>query len=235
MSIGKGSFILVDYTVTVKETGEPVETTMEEDAKQLGIYRAGEVYEPRLIIVGEGWVVKGVEEALANLKLGEPVVIEVPPEKGVGPRDPSKIRMIPLRKFPKDSRPKVGDRVEVDGRVGIVRTVGAGRVQVDFNHPLAGKTLVYKVILRKTLESIEEKIEALLRRRFPGIDMGKTTVRIADRRVEIELPSDLQLAEGIQLAKRGFATDVAKYIGDIDEIVFVERYKAERRGSESSG
>ena len=235
MSIGKGSFILVDYTVTVKETGEPVETTMEEDAKQLGIYRAGEVYEPRLIIVGEGWVVKGVEEALANLKLGEPVVIEVPPDKGVGPRDPSKIRMVPLRRFPKDSRPKVGDRVEVDGRVGIVRTVGAGRVQVDFNHPLAGKTLVYKMILRKTLESIEEKIEALLRRRFPGIDMGKTTVRIADRRVEIELPSDLQLAEGIQLAKRGFATDVARYIGDIDEIVFVERYKAERRGSESSG
>jgi peptidylprolyl isomerase len=235
MSIGKGSFILVDYTVTVKETGEPVETTMEGDAKQLGIYRAGEVYEPRLIIVGEGWVVKGVEEALTNLKLGEPVVIEVPPDKGVGPRDPSKIRMVPLRRFPKDSRPKVGDRVEVDGRVGIVRTVGAGRVQVDFNHPLAGKTLVYKMILRKTLESIEEKIEALLRRRFPGIDMGKTTVRIADRRVEIELPSDLQLAEGIQLAKRGFATDVARYIGDIDEIVFVERYKAERRGSESSG
>jgi peptidylprolyl isomerase len=235
MSIGKGSFILLDYTVTVKETGEPVETTMEEDAKQLGIYRAGEVYEPKLIIVGEGWVVKGVEEALTNLKLGEPVVIEVPPEKGVGPRDPSKIRMIPLRRFPKDSRPKVGDRVEVDGRVGIVRTVGAGRVQVDFNHPLAGKTLVYKMILRKTLESIEEKIEALLRRRFPGIDMGKTVIRITDRRVEIELPSDLQLAEGVQLAKRGFATDVARYIDSIDEIVFVERYKAERRASESSG
>lgn len=234
MSIGKGSFILVDYTVTVKETGEAVETTIEEDAKQLGIYRAGEVYEPRLIIVGEGWVFKGVEEALPNLKLGEPMVVEVPPDKGVGSRDPSKIRMVPLRRFPRDSRPRVGDRVEINGRMGIVRAIGAGRVQVDFNHPLAGKTLVYKLILRKMLESVEEKVEALIRRRFPGIDMSKTIVRIADRRVEVELPSDLQLAEGVQLAKRGLATDIARYIEGIDEVVFIERYKAEGKSIGSS-
>ncbi|MCS7112642.1 MAG: FKBP-type peptidyl-prolyl cis-trans isomerase [Nitrososphaerota archaeon] len=234
MPIEKGSFILVDYTVTVKETGEPVETTMEEDAKQLGIYRAGEVYEPRLVVVGEGWVFKGVEEALPNLKLGEPIVVEVPPDKGVGPRDPSKIRMMPLRRFPRDSRPRIGDRVEVDGRVGIVRAIGAGRVQVDFNHPLAGKTLVYKMILRKILESIEERVGYLLKRRLPGIDISRTIVRITDRRVEVELPSDLQLAEGIQLAKRGFAMDVARYIEGIDEVVFVERYKAEARRMESS-
>ncbi|MEM2740336.1 MAG: FKBP-type peptidyl-prolyl cis-trans isomerase [Candidatus Bathyarchaeia archaeon] len=234
MSIGKGSFILVDYTVTVKETGEPVETTMEEDAKQLGIHRAGEAYEPRLIIVGEGWVFRGVEEALPNLKLDEPLVVEVPPDKGVGSRDPSKIRMVPLRRFPRDSRPRVGDRVEVDGRIGIVRAIGAGRVQVDFNHPLAGKTLVYRMVLRKILEGIEEKISALLKRRFPGIDMNRTIVRIADRRVEVELPSDLQLAEGVQLAKRGFATDVARYVEGVDEVVFIERYRAEGRRVESS-
>ncbi|MBS7641550.1 MAG: FKBP-type peptidyl-prolyl cis-trans isomerase [Candidatus Bathyarchaeia archaeon] len=234
MPIEKGSFILVDYTVTVKETGEPVETTMEEEAKQLGIYRAGEVYEPRLIIVGEGWVLKGVEEVLPNLKQDEPVVVEVPPDRGVGSRDPSKVRLIPLRRFPKDSRPKVGDRVEVDGRIGIVRAVGAGRVQVDFNHPLAGKTLVYKIILRKALETVEEKIAALLKRRFPGIDVGKTIIRVTERRVEVELPSDIRLTEGIQLAKRGFTMDVARYIGNIDEVVFIERYRTESREGESA-
>lgn len=234
MSIEKGSFILVDYTVTVKETGEPVETTMEEEAKQLGIYRADEVYEPRLIIVGEGWVLKGVEEVLPNLKQDEPVVVEVPPDKGVGSRDPSKVRLIPLRRFPRDSRPKVGDRVEVDGRIGIVRAVGAGRVQVDFNHPLAGKTLVYKIILRKALETVEEKIAALLKRRFPGIDVSKTVIRVTERRVEVELPSDIRLTEGIQLAKRGFTMDVARYIGNIDEVVFIERYRTEGREGEAT-
>lgn len=234
MSIEKGSFILVDYTVTVKETGEPVETTMEEEAKQLGIYRADEVYEPRLIVVGEGWVLKGVEEVLPNLKQDEPVVVEVPPDKGVGSRDPSKVRLIPLRRFPRDSRPKVGDRVEVDGRIGIVRAVGAGRVQVDFNHPLAGKTLVYKIILRKALETIEEKIAALLKRRFPGIDVSKTVIRVTERRVEVELPSDIRLTEGIQLAKRGFTMDVARYIGNIDEVVFIERYRTEGREGEAT-
>jgi len=118
--------------------------------------------------------------------------------------------------------------------MGIVRAIGAGRVQVDFNHPLAGKTLVYKLILRKMLESVEEKVEALIRRRFPGIDMSKTIVRIADRRVEVELPSDLQLAEGVQLAKRGLATDIARYIEGIDEVVFIERYKAEGKSIGSS-
>lgn len=230
MSIGKGSFILIDYTVTVKETGEPVETTIEEEAKKLGIYRADAVYEPRLVVVGEGWVLKGLEEALPGLKLGETVTVEVPPEKGMGNRDPSKIRMIPLRRFPRDSRPRVGDRVEIGGRVGVVRAVGAGRVQVDFNHPLAGKTLVYQVTLKKILESDEEKLKALLHRRIPGVEPDQFKLEVSDGKLTVELPSSAFLVEGLQIIKRGFVSDVSRYFEEIDEVVFIERYKVERRG-----
>jgi peptidylprolyl isomerase len=76
--------------------------------------------------------------------------------------------MIPLRKLgDKGEELKPGDMVDVDERRGTVRFIGSGRVQIDFNHRLAGKTLSYNVKVIKQLETSEEKISSLLRRRIP--------------------------------------------------------------------
>src|SRR5712692_10567695 len=98
---------------------------------------------------------------------GEKKAIELPPAKAFGERDPTKLRMVPLRKFgERASELAVGDTVEVENRVGTVRFIGSGRAQVDFNHLLAGKTLIYELEVVKKLETDEEKVRALIERRF---------------------------------------------------------------------
>ena len=71
--------------------------------------------------VGEGWVLKGLDDALLAANVDEPLKIEIPPDKAFGERDTSKVRIIPLRKLgEKANEVGVGDVVELDERMGIV-------------------------------------------------------------------------------------------------------------------
>ena len=229
--VSKGDFVLVDYTGRVKETGEVFETTVEEVAREAGIYSEGRRYGPRLIIVGEGWVLRGLDEGLEGLKVGEKAVIEVPPEKGFGPRNPDDVKTIPYRVLrSKGVVPRIGMRVEVDGRRAVVRAVGAGRVTVDFNPPLAGRTLVYEVVVRKRIEGKVEKVRALIHRRIP-VDPEKFKVTVKGGSVVVRVPTEAMYLEGIQLAKRGVASDILKYIPDVKRVRFVEEFE---RGEEKT-
>ena len=159
MAFTKGSLILIDYTAKVKDSNEVVETTIVDDAKKHNLFQENVKYQPKLVSVGESWVLKGLDDALANAKAGDKLTVDVTPDKGFGDRDPGKVRMIPLRKLGEDAdKVTVGDTIEVDQRTGVVRFVGSGRVQVDFNHRLAGKTVVYDVNVLKSLDSNEDKI-----------------------------------------------------------------------------
>ena len=227
--VSKGDFVLVDYTGRVKETGEVFETTVEEVAKEAGIYSEGRRYEPRLIIVGEGWVLKGLDEGLEGLKVGEKTVIEVPPEKGFGPRNPDDVKTIPYRVLrSKGIVPRIGMKIEVDGREAVVRAVGAGRVRVDFNPPLAGRTLVYEVVVREKVKGDVEKIKALIHRRIP-VDPEAFEVSVEDGEAVIKVPREAMYLEGIQVAKRGIASDVFRYIPNVTKVRFVEEFQKEEK------
>ena len=224
--VSKGDFILVELTGRVEETGEVFETTDEETAKSSGIYDEREVYGPRLIIVGEGWVLKGLDKRLEGLKVGEEAEIEIPPEEAFGERDPRNIRMVPYRVLrSKGITPRVGERIEIDGRRAVVRSVGAGRVQLDFNHPLAGRRIIYRVKVLKRLEGDEERIRALIGRRFPGVDPESFGLKLLKRRVRITMPEEVFFAENIQLAKRAVALDIQRFLPDVEAVEFVEVVK----------
>jgi peptidylprolyl isomerase len=227
MPLEKGSLVLVDYTARVKDTNEVFETTREEDAKKTAeLYDPTRKYEPRLVSVGESWVLKGLDEALANASVGDKLSVEVKPDKGFGERDPNKVRMIPQRKLgDKADEVGVGDVIEVDDRTGIVRYVGSGRIQVDFNHRFAGRTLLYDVNVIKKLESDSEKVSALVRRRT-GLEDSKVKVNLAAPNLEIELPEEAFLAEGLQIIKRAVANDVFKFVPSVKTVKFVESYSA---------
>jgi peptidylprolyl isomerase len=94
MPLEKGSLVLVDYTAKVKDTNDIFDTTREEEAKKTNFYDPTHKYEPRIVSIGESWVLKGLDEALSNANVGDKLNIEVPPEKGFGKRDDSKIRMM---------------------------------------------------------------------------------------------------------------------------------------------
>jgi peptidylprolyl isomerase len=159
MTFSKGSLILVDYVAKVKDTGEVFETTIEEEAKKHSLHDPNIKYQPKLISVGESWILKAVDEALEKTSVGDKKTIEVTPAKGFGERDPGKVRKIPLRKLGEDAeKVSIGDTIEVDDKKGIVRFIGAGRVQIDYNHPFAGKTILYDINVSKELKSDDEKI-----------------------------------------------------------------------------
>jgi peptidylprolyl isomerase len=226
MPLEKGSLVLVDYTAKVKDTNDIFDTTREEEAKKTSFYDPTHKYEPRIVSIGESWVLKGLDEALSNANVGDKLNIEVPPEKGFGKRDDSKIRMIPQRKLgDKADEVGVGDEIEIDNRRAIVRYIGSGRIQVDFNHRFAGKTLLYDANVLKKLDSDNEKVSALVKRRM-GVDENKLQVNLAVPNLEIQLPEDTYLAEGLQIVKRAVANDIFKFVPTVKNIKFIESYQA---------
>ena len=228
MSLQKGDFILLDYVAKVKETGEVFDTTVEEIAKKERLYKEGEIYEPKLVVIGEGWVLKALDESLTTMEVSKPATVEIPPEKAFGARDPEKVKRVPLRQLTaKGITPALGMRLEYDNKMAIVRAMGAGRVLLDFNPPLAGKTLVYDVTVQKKLETKQEKIAALIHRRIPSVEAEKFKFTVKAKAVSIEMPEEAFYLEGIQVAKRGIALDVQKFFPEITTVKFVETFKAE--------
>lgn len=234
MTLEKGSLVLVNYTAKVKDTNEIFETTNEEDAKKSDLYDPTRKYEPRLVSIGEGWVLKGLDEALANANSGDKLSVEITPDKGFGERDPTKVRMVPQRKLgEKADDVKVGDVVEMYERPGIVRHIGSGRVQIDFNHRFAGRTLTYDVNILRKLENDQDKIMSLIKRRLP-IEEEKTKFKLAESTLEIELPEETFLFEGLQVIKRAIANDIFKFVSSVNNIKFIENYKPSTPPSQQS-
>jgi len=224
VTIEKGSLILIDYTAKVKDSDEIFETTIEENAKKSNQYDPGIKYEPRLVSIGEGWVLKGLDEILSTAKPGDNLNVEILPDKAFGLRDPNKVRMIPQRKFgDKADELKAGDAVEIDDRRGFVRFIGSGRVQVDFNHRLAGKTLNYNVNILKILKTDEDKITSLIKRRLL-VEKDKVSIALNKSDLTITLPEESFLIDGLQVIKKAISGDLFKFIPSIESIKFLEIY-----------
>lgn len=232
MPIQNGNFVLLNYTLKVKESGDVVDTTLESVAKEKGLHHEhGEgaephKYEPFFLIVGEGWLPKGLEEGIMGLESGKSSTIEVPADKGYGTRDASKVRLVPIRRFRTEGiTPVPGIQVNLDGKVGQVRTVGAGRVQMDYNHPLAGRTLLYEVSIENIVEKTEDKIRSLLHKRLPAVDQTKFVLQLNPNELAIEVPEEAFFLEDLQLAKKAASADIEKFFPNISKICFLEIFK----------
>jgi len=192
MKVQKGDVIRLNYTGRVKETGEIFDTTYEEVAKEAGIYSENAVYGPVPIAVGAGHVLKGLDEQLEGLEVGKKYEITVPPEKGFGKRDPKLVKTFTLGQFRRQGiYPFPGMPVEIEtesGRKlkGKVMTVSGGRVRVDFNHPYAGKHLVYEVEIIEKIEDPIEKIKALIELRMPRVDAEKVVIEVGEKDVTVD-------------------------------------------------
>ena len=226
MTFNKGSLILVDYTAKVKDTEEVFDTTIEEDAKKHSIHEQNFKYQPKLVSIGEVSypVLKGLDEALAKTAVGDKLTIEVTPDKGFGERDSGKVRMIPIRKLGEDAeRVSVGDSIEVDNKKGIIRYIGSGRVQVDYNHRYAGKTILFDVNVIKSLDSPNDKIDSILKNRLP-VEDTKIAFDLKDKEVNITIPEEILRADGLQIMKHFIQLDVFKFAPTLEKVSFVETH-----------
>nr|MCK4929990.1 peptidylprolyl isomerase [Nanoarchaeota archaeon] len=160
--IKKHDFVELDYTGRIKEDKIVFDTTLEQTAKDSNIHNPKFKYKPVIICIGEKHLIKGLDDALIGKNQGT-YTIEINAEHAFGKKTPELLKLIPTRLFSKDDiKPFVGLEVNVDGTLGIVRSVSGGRVIVDFNHPLAGRDLIYDVEVKRTVSDPLEKTRALL-------------------------------------------------------------------------
>jgi FKBP-type peptidyl-prolyl cis-trans isomerase 2 len=215
-------FVKIDYTAQIK--GGPVfETTDKKKAEKEGILDEKKVYAPFPVVVGGSQVLKGLDEALADLKVGDEKKIEIPPEKGYGERNPSLLRIVPLKVFKKEKiNPIPGMPVELDGRPARVQTVAGGRVRVDFNHDLAGKTLVYDVKVVSEAAADKDKTLFLVERSFNSTD--GFDVKVAGKKVEVGIPEKAARDRTIVVRKASLSAELFKYL-EVSEVSYTEVWK----------
>ncbi len=226
MAVKTGDFLLINYTLKVKESGETVDTTFDTIAKDANIRKEDATYGPKFVIIGEGWIPKGLEDSLVGLDPGKQTTIELSPEKGYGSRDPAKMRLVSMRRFrEKGIDPAPGSQIEFDGRPAVVRAVGAGRVQVDYNHPLAGRTLIYDISVERVVEDENEKILNLISRRIPEISKEKFLLTMDGKNLTIEVPEEAFYLSGLQVAKKAVTSDLQKHLPEVGNISFLETFK----------
>jgi FKBP-type peptidyl-prolyl cis-trans isomerase 2 len=99
-TVTNGDNISVDYVGSI-EGGKVFDTSIESVARQNDVYNQGKKYQPLNFIVGKGQVIKGFDEGVIGMKVGDTKTITIPPEKGYGPINPSKISTYPvIQSFP---------------------------------------------------------------------------------------------------------------------------------------
>ncbi|MDO8626901.1 MAG: peptidylprolyl isomerase [Candidatus Diapherotrites archaeon] len=97
--------------------------------------------------VGTG-VIEGFTQGVLGLKVGENRTVTIPPEKGYGAYDPENVREIPKKDLEAAGIiPEVGMEVFANEYPVVIKEVKDENVLLDFNHKLAGKTLIFKIKL----------------------------------------------------------------------------------------
>ena len=140
---------------------------------------------------------------------------------------PKLIETVSITKL-QDRNVHPGLAVELDGRKGIVSRVIGRRVTVDFNSPLAGKTVIYEYSIEKILEADTEKIQGLLAL-YTGI--RDLEIETADGVAKIYIPTGLTFNQRWLMAKNRVASELFKYAG-FTEIQIIEKLTAESEAQE---
>ncbi len=198
MAIKKHDFVEVEYTGRFKDTKEVFDTTSVKIAKEAQIFSEKGEYAPVIICIGEHHILRGIDEFLEGKELGS-YTLELPPEKAFGKKKMELIKMIPTNKFTEqDIKPIPNLRLNIDGQVGLVKSVSGGRTVVDFNHPLAGRDVVYDLKVIKLVTDKKVQVESLLKVLF-GTEIP---VDVKEKKAVVSFPSELPEQIKMELAKK---------------------------------
>ncbi|TVP90451.1 MAG: FKBP-type peptidyl-prolyl cis-trans isomerase [Pseudomonadaceae bacterium] len=132
--INQESQVTLHFTLKLPD-GEVVDSTLDK--------------QPATFKVGDGSLLPGFEQALYGLKAGDQRSFEIDPEHGFGPGNPQNIQVMPRDNF-NEMELETGLLVIFQDAAGgelpgVVKTIHDTTVEVDFNHPLAGKVVTFEV------------------------------------------------------------------------------------------
>lgn len=111
--------------------------------------------EPVSLVVGDGNLLPGFEKVLINLQAGDTRTASLSPEEAFGQWNPDNVQTFSHAQFAATGNlPEVGTMMEFEDKgkttlVGVVSEVTDNAIKVDFNHPLAGQNVLFKVQIFK--------------------------------------------------------------------------------------
>jgi len=116
------------------------------------LFDSSEGRDPFEFEVGRGMVIKGFDDGVKGMTVGDKKTISIAVEDAYGPEDPQMIMDFPIEKFPADLKPEIGMQLNMSNESGdqfpvVVTEITAEKVVLDGNHPLAGEELVFDLEL----------------------------------------------------------------------------------------
>ncbi|MGD8842234.1 MAG: FKBP-type peptidyl-prolyl cis-trans isomerase [Gammaproteobacteria bacterium] len=147
MQITIGSRVTMHFSLSLAD-GMPVESSYGD--------------EPVTFVVGDGTLDNGLELALIGLRPDDKQALTLMPGQAFGQRHSAAVRWIPRTRFPQDMRPEPGQIIgftDENGEElpGAVLEVAAEQVKVDFNHPLAGREIIFDVHILAVENPMEQE------------------------------------------------------------------------------
>ena len=225
-SIQKGDIVWLEYDAyTVNPNGAQTlfDTTHEEVAKKENKFEEKKVYAEQPVIVGKNRLFLGLEDALLGSNVGDAREVTIPADKAAGARDARLVELKTEREFLKQEiNPELGMEVSIGGRRGTITSVAAGRVRIDFNNPLAGKTVKYVFKVTKKAASPEERIRAILDMDYGLADQFK--IDLKDDVLEVKVPDLCKTDEKWFVSKFRVVADLRE-LTDLHVMRFVEEYE----------
>lgn len=149
-TVSDGKVVSMDYSLRLDDEPEVVDTS------------AGR--EPLQFVQGQGQIISGLERELYGMSVGEEKDVVVSPADGYGESDPEAFQLVPLDAFPPDATIEPGMGLQLQDTSGQVFTAYVDEVRpdgvvLDFNHPLAGKTLYFNVKIADLREATADELE----------------------------------------------------------------------------
>jgi FKBP-type peptidyl-prolyl cis-trans isomerase SlpA len=137
LTLGPGTKVTLHFALRLPD-GEIIDSNFER--------------EPATFTVGDGNLLQGFERAIFGLRAGDKKTLVIKPEDGFGQRNPNNIQRIPRAQFPQDVELSEGlmlsfadaQKTELPG---VVTSFDDTEVVVDFNHPLAGREVLFDVAI----------------------------------------------------------------------------------------
>ena len=146
-----GTYVRIRYTVYL-ESGEILKGDPEDSLEYMDF------------ITGFNQVLPGLERRLIGLEEGNEIKIKIPPEEAFGPYDPSLVLEKSFSEFPQGKSLEPGKWVlatNVKHRIKcgyFVKAKGPNSIILDYNHPFAGKSLIYSIIIVEARPATQEEL-----------------------------------------------------------------------------
>jgi len=220
--IAPGDVVLAEFDAWIQDTKELFDTTSESVAKENDVYNEKMTYGAQPLIVGKGRLFPGLDESMLKAEVGKEYEVSIPAEKGAGPRDPKLVELHPVREFLKQEiEPRVGLEVTVKNKPAIITAVTAGRVRLDFNNKLAGRTLRYKYKITEKPEKPVEVVKLLLKLSYGSVE--GFDVEHHGKTYKIKVSDACKFDPRWMIAKSRFVTDLREIAG-AEVVDLIEEY-----------